>query len=128
MTKTACLFFIVSLLTGGFAEMNVSRVILACSLLTGASWGSKTGQPPKTSCRPGFSQNFYTVIVSGDVLHGQSILKGEPAAACLALLSDVFFLSLLCSDLSPSLLSVWRETYNMVLPLPLNLICKRQSA
>lgn len=75
--------------------------------------GSKTGQPPKTSCRPGFSQNFYTVIVSGDVLHGQSILKGEPAAACLALLSDVFFLSLLCSDLSPSLLSVWRETYNM---------------
>ncbi|XP_078803683.1 cadherin-4 isoform X3 [Oryzias latipes] len=75
MTKTACLFFIVSLLTGGFAEMNVSRVILACSLLTGASWGSKTGQPPKTSCRPGFSQNFYTVIVSGDVLHGQSILK-----------------------------------------------------
>ncbi|XP_024125612.1 cadherin-4 isoform X3 [Oryzias melastigma] len=75
MRKTAPLFFFFSLLTGGFAEMDVSRVILACGLLAGASWGSKTGQPPKTSCRPGFSQNFYTVIVSGDVLHGQSILK-----------------------------------------------------
>uniref|UniRef100_A0A667ZXU2 Cadherin-4 n=1 Tax=Myripristis murdjan TaxID=586833 RepID=A0A667ZXU2_9TELE len=30
---------------------------------------------PKPPCRPGFSQNFYTVIVSRDVLHGQSILK-----------------------------------------------------
>ncbi|CAK6958400.1 cadherin-4 isoform X2 [Scomber scombrus] len=41
--------------------------------------GSKAGQPLKPPCRPGFSQNFYTVIVSRDVLHGQSILKGRPA-------------------------------------------------
>uniref|UniRef100_A0A8C3AB10 Cadherin-4 n=1 Tax=Cyclopterus lumpus TaxID=8103 RepID=A0A8C3AB10_CYCLU len=41
------------------------------------STGSKAGQPLKAPCRPGFSQNFYTVIVSRDVLHGQSILKGK---------------------------------------------------
>ncbi|CAB1441991.1 unnamed protein product [Pleuronectes platessa] len=93
--------------------MNVGCVILACTLLVGASSccakgsttrvtrlraetsqdrrsicvssvaggrgeegkGNKAGQPLKPPCRPGFSQNFYTVIVSRDVLHGQSILK-----------------------------------------------------
>ncbi|XP_063330726.1 cadherin-4 isoform X1 [Pelmatolapia mariae] len=55
--------------------MNAGCVILACTLLVGASSGSKAGQPLKPPCRPGFSQNFYTVIVSRDVLHGQSILK-----------------------------------------------------
>lgn len=38
---------------------------------------SKAGQPLKPPCTPGFSQNFYTVIVSRDLLHGQSILKGK---------------------------------------------------
>ncbi|KAI3369518.1 hypothetical protein L3Q82_007727 [Scortum barcoo] len=55
--------------------MNVGCVVLACTLLVGASSGSKASQPLKPPCRPGFSQNFYTVIVSRDVLHGQSILK-----------------------------------------------------
>ncbi|KAM7423266.1 hypothetical protein PAMA_011016 [Pampus argenteus] len=55
--------------------MSVGCVILACTLLVGASSGSKAGQPLKPPCRPGFTQNFYTVIVSRDVLHGQSILK-----------------------------------------------------
>nr|XP_054587001.1 cadherin-4 isoform X2 [Nothobranchius furzeri] len=49
-------------------------VQLVCTLLVGASSGSRTGQLQK-ACRPGFSQNFYTVIVSRDKLHGQSILK-----------------------------------------------------
>uniref|UniRef100_A0A8C5EJE7 Uncharacterized protein n=1 Tax=Gouania willdenowi TaxID=441366 RepID=A0A8C5EJE7_GOUWI len=39
--------------------------------------GSKAGQPIRALCRPGFSHNFYTVIVSRDLLHGQSILKGK---------------------------------------------------
>uniref|UniRef100_A0A3Q4IE87 Cadherin N-terminal domain-containing protein n=1 Tax=Neolamprologus brichardi TaxID=32507 RepID=A0A3Q4IE87_NEOBR len=60
-----------------FAKMNAGCVILACTLLVGASSGSKAGQPLKPPCRPGFSQNFYTVIVSRDLLHGQSILKGK---------------------------------------------------
>ncbi|TMS19399.1 hypothetical protein E3U43_003720, partial [Larimichthys crocea] len=55
--------------------MIVGCVILACTLLVGASSGSKASQLLKPPCRPGFSQNFYTVIVSRDVLHGQSILK-----------------------------------------------------
>lgn len=45
--------------------------------------GSKAGQTLKPPCRPGFSQNFYTVIVSRDVLHGQSILKGKSAPTSL---------------------------------------------
>ncbi|TDH14597.1 hypothetical protein EPR50_G00043650 [Perca flavescens] len=66
--------------TSDFAKMKVGCIILACTLLVGTSSGSKAVQPLKPPCRPGFSQNFYTVIVSRDVLHGQSILKGKPAA------------------------------------------------
>ncbi|KAM4741811.1 cadherin-4 isoform 3-T3 [Anableps anableps] len=55
--------------------MIVGCILLACTLLVGASSGSRAGQPLKPPCRPGFSQNFYTVIVPRDVLHGQSILK-----------------------------------------------------
>ncbi|KAJ4927155.1 hypothetical protein JOQ06_014891, partial [Pogonophryne albipinna] len=55
--------------------MNVGCVILACTLLVGASSGSKAGPPLKPPCRPGFSENFYIVIVPRDALHGQSILK-----------------------------------------------------
>ncbi|KAK7907445.1 hypothetical protein WMY93_016057 [Mugilogobius chulae] len=55
--------------------MNVGCVILACTLLVGSSSESKAGQPLRAPCRPGFSQNFYTVIVPRDVLHGQRILK-----------------------------------------------------
>uniref|UniRef100_A0A3P9BWI1 Uncharacterized protein n=1 Tax=Maylandia zebra TaxID=106582 RepID=A0A3P9BWI1_9CICH len=76
-----------------FAKMNAGCVILACTLLVGASSGSKAGQPLKPPCRPGFSQNFYTVIVSRDLLHGQSILKGKPAAAGSHLPSDDSFSS-----------------------------------
>lgn len=52
------------------------------------------GQPLKPPCRPGFSQNFYTVIVPRDVLHGQSILKGKSAASAAGyhLLTDDFLL------------------------------------
>lgn len=56
--------------------------------------GSKAGQPLKPPCRPGFTQNFYTVIVSRDILHGQSILKGKSAAAGSHLLTDDIFSSL----------------------------------
>lgn len=49
--------------------------------------GNKAGQPLKAPCRPGFSQNFYTMIVSRDLLHGQSILKGKPF---VLLTGDIF--------------------------------------
>ncbi|XP_023854241.1 cadherin-4-like [Salvelinus sp. IW2-2015] len=54
----------------------VSVVILTCTLLVGTSLGTKAGQPPTPTCRPGFSESFYTVFVSRDLLRGQSILKG----------------------------------------------------
>lgn len=47
--------------------------------------GSRASQPLRAPCRPGFSQNFYTVIVSRDKLHGQSILKGESSSFHLLL-------------------------------------------
>ncbi|CAL8337412.1 unnamed protein product [Merluccius merluccius] len=57
--------------------MNLgSAALLTCTLLVAPSLGTKPGQPPKPLCKAGFSQNFYTVIVSRDILHGQSILKG----------------------------------------------------
>uniref|UniRef100_A0A3B3TST1 Uncharacterized protein n=2 Tax=Poecilia TaxID=8080 RepID=A0A3B3TST1_9TELE len=62
-----------------FAKMIAGCILLACTVLVGASSGSRAGQPPKPPCRPGFSQNFYTVIVPRDALHGQSILKGKSA-------------------------------------------------
>ncbi|TWW61811.1 hypothetical protein D4764_04G0004580 [Takifugu flavidus] len=57
--------------------MNAGCLVLACSFLVGASVESKPSQPIKPPCTPGFSQNFYTVIVSRDLLHGQRILKGR---------------------------------------------------
>lgn len=32
----------------------------------------------KGPCQPGFSQSFYSVLISRDVLQGQGILKGKP--------------------------------------------------
>lgn len=32
----------------------------------------------KGPCRPGFSQSFYSVLISRDVLQGQGIVKGKP--------------------------------------------------
>ncbi|KAL0978589.1 hypothetical protein UPYG_G00172600 [Umbra pygmaea] len=52
-------------------------VILTCTLIVGTAWGTRAGQPPKPPCRPGFSESFYTVFVSRDLLRGQSILKEE---------------------------------------------------
>ncbi|CAF96545.1 unnamed protein product [Tetraodon nigroviridis] len=57
--------------------MNAGRLVLACTFLVGASVESKPSQPIKPPCTPGFSHNFYTVIVSRDLLHGQRILKGR---------------------------------------------------
>lgn len=68
-----------------------------CQCLTGrlvSPQGTKVGQQPKAPCRPGFSQSFYTVIVSRDVLRGQSILKGKHAAGS-HLLTEGFSSSLL---------------------------------
>ncbi|XP_030230059.1 cadherin-4 isoform X2 [Gadus morhua] len=64
-------------MTSESVKMNIGFVaLLTCTLLVGSTLGTKLGQPPKPPCKPGFSQNFYTVIVSRDILRGQSILKG----------------------------------------------------
>uniref|UniRef100_A0A3P9HWE4 Cadherin-4 n=1 Tax=Oryzias latipes TaxID=8090 RepID=A0A3P9HWE4_ORYLA len=56
--------------------------ILGCLTLGVGSSGPTTqnnGEPASTApCRPGFSQSFYSVLISRDVLHGQGILKGKP--------------------------------------------------
>ncbi|CAL8356018.1 unnamed protein product, partial [Gadus morhua 'NCC'] len=63
-------------MTSESVKMNIGFVaLLTCTLLVGSTLGTKLGQPPKPPCKPGFSQNFYTVIVSRDILRGQSILK-----------------------------------------------------
>lgn len=70
--------------------------------------GSKASQPLKAPCRPGFSQNFYTVIVSRDKLHGQSILKGESShcfcccfCCCWRFIYRVIFLLLFAQNWPP---------------------------
>ncbi|KAG5838407.1 hypothetical protein ANANG_G00223390 [Anguilla anguilla] len=56
--------------------MKTGYVILVMSaVLLGTSWGNYGAVPPKPPCRPGFSESFYTVFVSRDILQGQSILK-----------------------------------------------------
>ncbi|XP_036389873.1 cadherin-4 [Megalops cyprinoides] len=58
------------------ATMKTAYVILLMSaLLLGTSWGNYGDIPSKPPCRPGFSESFYTVFVSRDILQGQSILK-----------------------------------------------------
>uniref|UniRef100_A0A672J948 Uncharacterized protein n=1 Tax=Salarias fasciatus TaxID=181472 RepID=A0A672J948_SALFA len=48
------------------------RVAPGCSLINGIHHVSKG------PCRPGFSQSFYSVLISRDVMQGQGILKGKP--------------------------------------------------
>ncbi|KAI4888480.1 hypothetical protein NFI96_001822, partial [Prochilodus magdalenae] len=53
------------------------------------------GGPTVYPCRPGFSQSFYTVFVSREMLHGQSILKAQAvediyAFKCLWISSHFF--------------------------------------
>ncbi|KAG5281867.1 hypothetical protein AALO_G00049690 [Alosa alosa] len=50
-------------------------ILLMGILLLDSSWVTKGDLPLKASCQPGFSQSFYTLLVSRDVLQGRSILK-----------------------------------------------------
>ncbi|KAF5904597.1 cadherin-4-like isoform X2 [Clarias magur] len=57
--------------------MRVCFVLpLACALVLKSSPGSAEGLI-LDRCRPGFSQNFYTVFIPREQLQGQSIVK-EP--------------------------------------------------
>ncbi|XP_030634245.1 cadherin-4 [Chanos chanos] len=56
-------------------KMKGSVIILTCALVVGTSLGDRGGVPTMPPCRPGFSESFYTVFVSRDLLQGQSILK-----------------------------------------------------
>uniref|UniRef100_A0A8K9UHS4 Cadherin prodomain domain-containing protein n=1 Tax=Oncorhynchus mykiss TaxID=8022 RepID=A0A8K9UHS4_ONCMY len=59
-----------------FSKYGGSSLLHCCACLACTSFCS-AGQPPKPPCRPGFSESFYTVFVSRDLLRGQSILKGK---------------------------------------------------
>ncbi|TSY83937.1 hypothetical protein Baya_13874 [Bagarius yarrelli] len=55
--------------------MKVGFVLpLACALVLKSSLGSAEG-PTVEPCRPGFSQNFYTVFIPREQLQGQSVVK-----------------------------------------------------
>uniref|UniRef100_A0A3B3QS77 Uncharacterized protein n=1 Tax=Paramormyrops kingsleyae TaxID=1676925 RepID=A0A3B3QS77_9TELE len=51
-------------------------ILLMTTTILSTSWGNYD-LPSKPPCRPGFSESFYTVFVSRDILQGQSILKGK---------------------------------------------------
>ncbi|XP_041080795.1 cadherin-4 isoform X2 [Polyodon spathula] len=54
---------------------TVFLVLLMNALSFGTSWGNYGDLAPKPPCRAGFSESFYTVLVSREILEGQSILK-----------------------------------------------------
>ncbi|XP_041114367.1 cadherin-4-like [Polyodon spathula] len=53
----------------------VFLILLMNALLFGTSWGNYGDLTSKPPCRAGFSESFYTVLVSREILEGQSILK-----------------------------------------------------
>ncbi|RVE70773.1 hypothetical protein OJAV_G00067780 [Oryzias javanicus] len=51
--------------------------VLTAAFLLDSFWRNN-GEPASVApCRPGFSQSFYSVLISRDVLQGQGILKGK---------------------------------------------------
>ncbi|XP_063065127.1 cadherin-4-like [Engraulis encrasicolus] len=72
-------------------------ILLIGTILLGTSWVTKGDLPLNAPCRPGFSQSFYTLLVSRDVVQGQSILKDTTVSSggvsfekCLKNMSLVF--------------------------------------
>ncbi|KAJ8391908.1 hypothetical protein AAFF_G00083790 [Aldrovandia affinis] len=51
--------------------------LLMSAFLLCTSMGSHGGLPSNPPCRPRFSESFYSVFVSRDILQGQSTLKDE---------------------------------------------------
>ncbi|XP_041080794.1 cadherin-4 isoform X1 [Polyodon spathula] len=60
---------------------TVFLVLLMNALSFGTSWGNYGDLAPKPPCRAGFSESFYTVLVSREILEGQSILKGSTVSS-----------------------------------------------
>ncbi|XP_059189917.1 cadherin-4-like [Centropristis striata] len=50
-------------------------LVLTAALLLDTFWRNNGEHASKGSCRPGFSQSFYSVLISRDVLQGQGIGK-----------------------------------------------------
>ncbi|XP_029912574.1 cadherin-4-like [Myripristis murdjan] len=50
-------------------------LVLTAALLLDTFWGTNGEQASTVPCRPGFSQSFYSVLISRDVMQGQNILK-----------------------------------------------------
>ncbi|KAK6303705.1 hypothetical protein J4Q44_G00261590 [Coregonus suidteri] len=56
---------------------TVSILMLTAALQLATFWGTNGELASKAPCRPGFSQSFYSVLISRDVLQGQSIFQGK---------------------------------------------------
>lgn len=59
-------------------EQDINRIRLSMSYIVFCSFQRNNGEhASKGPCRAGFSQSFYSVLISRDVLQGQGILKGK---------------------------------------------------
>eukprot|EP00063_Salmo_salar_P015714 XP_013990549.1 PREDICTED: cadherin-4 isoform X1 [Salmo salar] len=56
---------------------TVSILMLTAALQLATFWGTNGKLASKAPCRPGFSQSFYSVLISRDVLQGRSILQAD---------------------------------------------------
>lgn len=71
------LYFLPSL-RGQRKERNQWDPCLSMSYIVFSPFQRNNGEhASKGPCRPGFSQSFYSVLISRDVLRGQAILRGE---------------------------------------------------
>ncbi|XP_033909789.1 cadherin-4-like isoform X1 [Acipenser ruthenus] len=62
--------------------MKIVLITLLLNVLSfGTSWGNYGDLASKPPCRAGFSESFYTVLVSREILEGQSILKGSTVSS-----------------------------------------------
>ncbi|XP_027860257.1 cadherin-4-like [Xiphophorus couchianus] len=55
-------------------------VVLTTALLFDTIWRNNGEHASQGPCRPGFSQSFYFVQITRDVLQGQGVLKGTPVS------------------------------------------------
>ncbi|KAF1390268.1 hypothetical protein PFLUV_G00056310 [Perca fluviatilis] len=59
-------------------------LVLTAALLLDTFWRNNGEHASKDPCRPGFSQSFYSVLISRDVLQSQGIRKAQ--LSCIVLL------------------------------------------
>ncbi|XP_029579438.1 cadherin-4-like [Salmo trutta] len=60
---------------------TVSILMLTAALQLATFWGTNGKLASKAPCRPGFSQSFYSVLISRDVLQRRSILQDSTVSS-----------------------------------------------